>query len=145
MTKKIVYKNAAGNLCIITPTGLLPIEDVLAKDVPLDATDVHIVDSSAVPEDRTYRNAWQLEGKKVSVDMQKARAVHMDKLRKLRDAKLKQLDTDYLIADEGGDPAKKAAIKALKQKLRDMPENFDLSLAQDPDQLKSLMPDYLGL
>lgn len=144
MSKKIVYKNAIGNLCIITPTGLLPIEDVLTKDVPPDATDVHIVDSSAIPEDRTYRNAWQLEKKKVSVDMKKARAIHMDKLRTLRDAKLKQLDTDYLIADESGDPAKKAAIKALKEKLRDMPNKFDLSQAQDPEQLKSLVPDYLG-
>ena len=48
---------------------------IQAKDVPADAIDVQIVEEEALPQDRTFRDAWVHKAGVVSVDMKKARAV----------------------------------------------------------------------
>jgi hypothetical protein len=57
---KIIFTNAEGGLSIIHPTGELPVEDVARKDVP-QGVPYKIVEDSAVPTDRTFRNAWVAE------------------------------------------------------------------------------------
>lgn len=60
MNIRIVYPNDEGGISILTPTGELSVEDVALKDVPAGVPFI-IVDISQIPEDRTFRNAWEAD------------------------------------------------------------------------------------
>lgn len=99
------------------------------------------VPNDAIPEDRYFRNALEYS---LNVNMGKARGIHMDHIRKARDRELKRLDVEYMRADERGDTLGKQEISALKQRLRDIPQKFDLTVAKTPGELKALWPvDYI--
>lgn len=61
MGKKIIYKNGDG-VSVITPSphwgGTM--EELAKKDVPTGKK-YKIVDASAVPSDRDFRNAWEVD------------------------------------------------------------------------------------
>lgn len=62
MNKRIIYPTDNGGVAIIVPAiecGL-SIEEIAAKDVPEGKT-YKIIDVSEVPEDRTFRNAWEYQ------------------------------------------------------------------------------------
>ena len=60
MNERIIYQNDEGGISIIVPAPEcgLTIEEIAAKDVPA-GKDFKIVDISEIPEDRTFRNAWE--------------------------------------------------------------------------------------
>ena len=60
MDKRIIYQNDEGGISIVVPAPEcgLTIEEIAAKDVPA-GKDYKIVDVSEIPEDRTFRNAWE--------------------------------------------------------------------------------------
>ena len=60
MNERIIYQNDEGGLSIIIPAPEcgLTIEEIAAKDVPA-GKEFKIVDISEIPEDRTFRNAWE--------------------------------------------------------------------------------------
>jgi hypothetical protein len=60
MTQRIIYQNNDGGVSIIIPTGELAIEEVAKKDVPVGVA-YKIVDTASIPEDRTFRGAWEAE------------------------------------------------------------------------------------
>ena len=57
---RIIYPTPEGGVAIIIPAHDcgLTIEEIAAKDVPAGVT-FKIVDASEIPEDRTFRNAWE--------------------------------------------------------------------------------------
>jgi hypothetical protein len=71
----------------------------------------------------------------MGIDMTKARQVHMGKIREKRDEKLKFLDIETLRGIDNQEE---------KQRLRDIPQTFDLSIAQTPEELKALWPEELN-
>jgi hypothetical protein len=56
--KRIIYQNNDGGVSILIPTGELAIEEVAKKDVPAGVA-YKIVDTASIPEDRTFRGAWE--------------------------------------------------------------------------------------
>jgi hypothetical protein len=64
MTQRIIYQNNDGGVAIVIPTpealDTMTIEEIAAKDVPA-GTPYKIVDVSDIPEDRTFRNAWEYD------------------------------------------------------------------------------------
>jgi hypothetical protein len=60
--QRIIYKTEDGGVAVIVPTPEYlethTIEELAAKDVPTGA-EFQIVDVSEIPEDRTFRNAWE--------------------------------------------------------------------------------------
>lgn len=60
MNTRIIYPMDNGGVAILIPTGEIPIEEVVRKDVPAGVP-YKIVDVSDIPEDRTFRNAWEAE------------------------------------------------------------------------------------
>ena len=61
MTQRIIYPTDDGVAIIIpAPEALetMTIEEIAAKDVPA-GKEYKIVDVSDIPEDRTFRNAWE--------------------------------------------------------------------------------------
>jgi len=60
MTQRIIYPTQDGGVAIIIPTGELPLEEVARKDVPA-GVQFKIVDTTEVPDDRTFRSAWEAD------------------------------------------------------------------------------------
>lgn len=61
---KIIYMDAEGGLSIIHPTSealqFMTIEEIALKDVPKGLS-FAIVEDSEIPEDRTFRGAWEVD------------------------------------------------------------------------------------
>ena len=72
MAQIIIYTNDNGNVSVCTPTGEIPIEDVLVKDCPVGAI---IIDDSELPTDNEFFNAWELVDGKVVVNQVKKQAI----------------------------------------------------------------------
>lgn len=102
------------------------------------------IDAGLLP-DRLFRNAWfdNKDKEAVDVNMDKARSIHMNRIREMRDQKLTELDKELSKATEQNSVFDIQRIKVEKQRLRDIPQEFDLSLADSTDKLKSLWPDNL--
>jgi len=93
------------------------------------------VKASDIPTDRTFRDAWKKDGKKVRVGMKNARKIHLNKIRQKRNEKLAELDIETM---KGND------VQKDKQKLRDLPDNVDLESAKTPEDLKKVWPAELA-
>ncbi len=92
----------------------------------------------------TFYDAVLLDGNgDAYMDMPTARLIWMDNLRRLRNIKLKPLDIDSLRALEDADSVALSAIVAQKQVLRDMPETYDLSIAETWQELLAMWPACL--
>ena len=58
--KRIIYDNGEGGVSIIVPSTQCTSLDKLAEAVPAGKA-YQIIDESAVPSDRTFRDAWIYE------------------------------------------------------------------------------------
>jgi len=61
--KRIIYKQEDGGVAVLVPSPEYlqdhTIEELAAKDVPAN-TPFEIIDTSDIPTDRTFRNAWEM-------------------------------------------------------------------------------------
>lgn len=131
--QRIIYQNDEGGVSVIIPA---PGFDA-TKDVPAGKS-YKTVDVSSVPSDRSFRNAWKLNGDAVDTDMEKARDIQRDNIRAERKPLLEALDLEWLKAAEAGDTAAQADVAARKQALRDAPNDSRLDTVSDPTALKAL-------
>jgi hypothetical protein len=136
----ITYPQPNGQVAVIIPADpSLSIEEIAAKDVP-SGLPYKIVDSLDLDND--YFNAYEFhpeDGAEVNID--KAKALHLDKWREARKPLLSALDIAYTRADEAGDSAKKAEIAAQKQALRDVTKT---PLPDNLPDLKAVWPSILN-
>jgi hypothetical protein len=60
MNQRIIYPTDDGGVAVIVPSAEcgLTIEQIAQKDVPAGKA-YKIVDVADIPEDRTFRNAWE--------------------------------------------------------------------------------------
>jgi hypothetical protein len=75
----------------------------------------------------------------ITVNMSKARGIHMDKIRLVRNKQLADLDVSFMRAVETGDASEQARIAWEKQALRDIPQTLDLT-TDTPEELKAIWP-----
>ena len=91
-----------------------------------------------VTADELKTHAWRLP---------KARTERLKVIRNDRNAKLKELDLEYQLADEGVHPdgLNKAAVAAKKVTLRDLPPDAETALADlnNTDDIDAYVPDAL--
>jgi len=59
MNQRIIYKTDSG-IAVIVPTGELSVTETAKKDV-LTGLPYKIVDVSEIPDDRTFRDAWDID------------------------------------------------------------------------------------
>lgn len=139
----IIYKDQKGNACVLYPVSSpeLSIEDIALRDVP-EGTDYKIIESESLPEDKTFRNAWDIQDWSIVIKMDAAREIWKDKWRKARKPKLEALDIEFMRAIESGDVTKQEDIKAKKQTLRDV-TSINLDSASSTEELKAVWPDCL--
>ena len=131
MTQLIIFTNENGGVSTCIPTGELPIEQVLTKDCPVGAI---IVDSSTLPTDNEFYDAWELANKSVTVNLNKAKELTKNRLRAKRMPLLQAQDVAFQRAMESG--ADTSAIVAEKQRLRDITVLADT--ATTLDELKAI-------
>jgi hypothetical protein len=69
MTKRIIYPTPDGGVAIIIPAPDcgLTIEQIAQKDVPA-GVEYQIVDVADIPEDRTFRAAWEFSVEEAPVE-----------------------------------------------------------------------------
>ena len=80
----------------------------------------------------------------INVNMTKARAIHLEVIRKVRNAELVKEDVTFMRAVEAGDTDTQATIATKKQTLRDIPATFDITTDVDtPEKLKARWPAEL--
>jgi hypothetical protein len=131
--KKLVFENDNG-ISIVESTK--PLDEVelfnLAKRVAKERP-YSFVDIKDFPSSRYFRKSWYLEGDVVKVDIEKAKEEKLSIIRKLRNDKLKELDVEQL---KGTD------VSAQKQKLRDLPQETDLSKMNE-EELENFLPEEL--
>ena len=132
----ITYPQPNGQVAVVIPTG--DVNDAI-KDVP-EGVEYKIVESVEIDND--YFNAYEFDAELgAKVNIEKAKAIHLDKFRSARAPKLAKLDIDFMKAVEANDEVKKAEIIAAKQALR------DVTLIPLPDDLagiKATWPDILN-
>lgn len=81
-----------------------------------------IIQDEDLPQDRTFRGAWQDKNKKIGHDMEKVEKLHTDRLRNERTAILQEKDKDWMKAFGQGNLVEAQQIEEQRQKLRDFPE-----------------------
>ena len=128
---KIIYTNSDGTVSIIIPAG--DVNDAI-KDVP-SGLSYEIVEDSAIPTDRSFRNAWKQNGKTIETDMTKAKEIHKTNIRAARETKFAELDIEFQRALETS--ADTSTIVAKKQTLRDAPSASGISTAASESDLKA--------
>lgn len=124
MTKVIVFRNDNGGVAVCIPTGELSIDAVMGKDVPT-GRDARIVDSADLPEDdNDFFDAWEMDAKTVSVNLDKAKEITKRRLRAERAPLLAAQDVAFQRALENN--LDTTDIVAEKNRLRDITKFADL-------------------
>lgn len=119
----IIYTNETGGVSVCMPTGELPIEQVITKDIPA-GVESFIVDHDALPWDHNdFYNAWEQTNGVVTINLAKAKEVTKNRLRYDRVPLLQAQDIAFQRALEAG--ADTTAIVAEKNRLRDLPSLAD--------------------
>jgi hypothetical protein len=129
MTQAIIFTNDNGGVSICIPTGELSIQEVQAKDTPKGSL---IVDTTSLPRDNDFFDAWELIDGKVEVSLAKATELTKKRLRAERELLMSAQDVAFQRALETG--ADTTLIVAEKQRLRNV-TNFT---ATTLDELRSL-------
>ncbi len=118
MNQVIVWTQPNGIIAICTPTGEVPIDVVLQKDVPSDVVPF-VIDRSTLPnEARDFYNAWEQTNGVITINFEKAKNVTKQRLRYEREPLLQAQDIAFQRALETG--ADTTAIIAEKQRLRNI-------------------------
>jgi hypothetical protein len=93
------------------------------KDIPHGATEVTIVEAETLPIKDELRNAWRCVKGTIIFDLEKSKELTKQRLRVVREEKLKALDSQFLQALETGAPTN--SIVSQKQILRDVTARVD--------------------
>lgn len=118
MPEIIIFKNDDNGVGICIPTGELPIDVVMNKDVPI-GRDARIVHNTDLPNnDNDFFDAWEMDAESVFVNLDKAKELTKKRLRVERGPLLAAQDVAFQRALETG--ADTSVIVAEKQRLRDI-------------------------
>ena len=115
MTQAIIFTNDNGGVSVCIPTGEISIQEVQVKDTPKGSL---IVNTSDLPTDNDFFDAWELADGVVTVSLAKATEITKKRLRSEREPLLAAQDVAFQRALESG--ADTTAIVAEKQRLRDV-------------------------
>ena len=122
--KVIVFRNDNNGVAVCIPTGELSIDAVMGKDVP-QGRDARIVDSADLPEDdNDFFDAWEMDAKTVTVNLDKAKELTKRRLRAERAPLLAAQDVAFQRALENN--LDTTDIVAEKNRLRDITKFADL-------------------
>jgi len=131
----IIYPQPNGQVAVIIPTG--DYRDAI-KDVP-EGVEYAVVDDLG-DLDNDYFDAFEYQHMGISCNIDKAKAIHLDKFREARKPLLESLDVQYMRALEVNDSVKAAEIASQKQALRDVTKT---PLPDTLPEIKATWPEIL--
>jgi len=136
--QRIIFQNESGGVSVIIPTGELPIEEVAKKDVPVGVP-YEIVDSLAIPSDRTFRNAWKLGDCCVEHDIDKCKELAHNMRRAKRAEEFAPHDEVIMKQIPGADAVE---AEAKRQEIRDKYAAVQdaIDAASTVDELLEVLP-----
>jgi hypothetical protein len=125
------------------------VENEIAKwpaDVQAKVVSYRVIEDDKIPADRSFRNAWTDDNETPTVDinMEKARDIHLNRLREIRAKKFDELGFPKRLHPSIEDAIVDVETKEKLQALRDFTKNIDLSVAETPEELKAIMPEELS-
>ena len=131
----IIYPQDGNKLAVIIPTG--DYQNAI-KDVP-DGVEYAVVDDLGSLDDE-YFDAFEYKDMGIVCNIDKAKAIHLNKFREARKPKLEALDIAFMKAVEQLDTAKQAEIASQKQALRDVTK---IPLPDTLPEIKATWPEIL--
>ena len=126
--KVIIFTNDGGGVSVCYPTGELSIQEVQEKDIPPEI-ESYIVNVSTLPENHDFFDAWEQTKGVVTVNLDKAKNITKNRLRRERAPLLAAQDVAYQRALETG--ASTTTIVAEKNRLRDITKLADTCATLD--------------
>lgn len=98
------------------------------------------VEQAEIPQDRTFRDAWKLNGSRVEPDIAKAKEIHAERVAHLLDPEFNRLQLEQLKAK--GDQTAEDLVEADLQALRAQAAkaSADIQKAVSIDDLKAVRP-----
>jgi len=131
---RIIYPTPEGGVAVIIPAESV---ELALKDVP-EGVAYEIVTTDDIPSDRFFRNAWKANGKKVEVDLPKAKAIGHDIRRAKRAEEFAPLDEVIAKQIPGKDAA---AAEQARQVVRDKYAAMQVAIdeAATPDEIKAAL------
>jgi hypothetical protein len=99
-----------------------------------------IYDESQLP-DREFIDAWTIDA---TIDLELAKEVWREKMRSVRNKRLKELDLEWMRAMEQQDYQAAAKVVVKKVELRDITKRDELKYAKTLDQVKAFWPEVLN-
>jgi len=147
---RVIYEDAEG-VKVMQPTdnGLKErsLEEIIDRSIPDDVFYV-ITDISQLPASREFRGAWHLKNNKIEHDLEKAKAIQLDRLRQARDRALVEMDGEQMklqSLDESIDPIKdkKNRLRNVTDPIKELDTNTcsldDIRALGNPDQIKEIL------
>lgn len=110
------------------------------ENKPEQPVSYRVIQDGEIPTDRTFRDAWVDTGSKVTHDMKRARVIHLSRLRRDRNAKLDELDRDWMRASGQKNLPEMDSVETKRQALRDLPETLAsvIEAATTVEELKTI-------
>lgn len=109
--------------------------------VDIEGVEYSSNDLNTIPSERVFREAWEIgdaDANAVTVNLEKAKDIWRELIRRARVEPLKALDAAYMKALETG--ADTSQIVADKQALRDAPTDPAIDAATTTEELKLVQP-----
>lgn len=126
--KQVLCKLKNGDITLDIPGQNIDINELKKIcEAREDVISARIIDVADLPKNRLFRDAWAdiSNSPKIDIDENKAKEVHLARIRESRNAQLEELDAKQLRHIADADKLK--LIENEKQRLRDIPQSFDLS------------------
>lgn len=142
--RKIVFTRPDGGITVVYPViNNAPVpEDITEAEaeqrawdrLPSTAINPHFVVDDYIPSDRTFRDAWRSDGKRISCDMNAAKRITKERLRRERIPIFAELDGKRAVAIRAGKST--ILIDGEAQRLADITKLADK--AETLEELKSI-------
>lgn len=140
---QMILEEKLGN----TIRSVAPIDEVIEKEISRSSFDKKVkgwkkILPHTIPQDRKFRDAWRHDGEEFYHDMNKAKEIHLGRIRAARAPELVKLDVEYIRAVEDNDVLKRDAVVNRKKRLRDLPQTLDFNV-ETVEELDKIWPDEL--
>jgi len=134
----IIYPQENAQVAVVSIASGVTIEEAIESSIP-KGIEYAVVDDLG-PLDDDYFEAFEYKDLGIICNIDKAKAIHLDKFRSARTPLLAKLDVDYMKALEVEDSLTASQIAILKQELRDVTKT---PLPNTLAEIKEVWPSIL--
>ena len=133
----ILFTNEEGKTCVSYPCEGKTAAEVVEKTVP-EGVEYEIVDSSVLPADRYFREAWVKEPGKITEDLTKTKDISHQRRRLKREEEFKPYD-DIIAKQIPGNDAQEAEAARVSIRSKYETMQTDINAAASTEELKTII------